>query len=228
MILINNLSHNKNQRTILNKINLKLDRGSIYGLIGPNGAGKTSLIKQICGIIPVQEGKILVNNQNVSSFDSLKRSQYVAYMPQLHRINFNFTVQEIILMGSYPYSRTFSPLIDQILKETDLESKKNLSILALSGGEQQKVYLARALAQNTPFLVMDEPFTFLDVKQQTNIVSVIKRYRDKGHTFLISLHDLTLAKTLCDSIIMLKQGKIFLQGPTSKILEPNLIESLYE
>ena len=109
----------------------------------------------------------------------------------------------------------------------DLWHKRNNSILELSGGEQQRVFLARALVQNTPFLMMDEPFTFLDPRQQQNMVYTLQQHKQKGSTLLVSLHDITLAKEACDELILLKNGQILQKGRTSELASKALIERLY-
>lgn len=228
MLVIEGLHLHRSKQIILDNINLRLERAQIYGLLGSNGAGKTSLIKQICGIFPVQQGRIYVDGYEVTSMPPRKRSKLVAYTPQLHTLSFGYSVYEMVAMGCHPYGVEQPIHIEKVLRETDLWKKKNSSILELSGGEQQRVFLTRALVQHTPFLVMDEPFTFLDPRQQHNMIKVLKHYKDSGHTLLVSMHDLELAKKLCDQLIFLKDGKLFQTGKTSQLIREDLIERLYE
>lgn len=236
MIEIEDIWHQYGTLVVLNGFTAQLQPGKIYGLMGPNGAGKTSLLKVLAGIYPIQRGQIRLYGKNLSNLSLTQRSRLLSYIPQLHHSCFAYTVMDVVRMGRYPYgeetsedtnSQVINDIIQRCLDETELWPLRNRSILELSGGELQRVYLARALAQQSTLLVMDEPFTFLDLRQQTNIGKILRRYTLQGHTVLMSLHDIALAQKICDEVILIRDGKAFMRGPSSSVLLDSHLGELY-
>lgn len=227
MIELENLVATRNERRILSKLSFKLKNGIIYGLLGPNGAGKTTLMRVITGAQSLEEGNIYIEGKNLQKLPPKERSRLVSYIPQIHHINFGYTVREVVTMGRYPHGYTGSDIVDQAIRKAHLWDLQSRSILELSGGERQRVFLARAFAQESTLLLMDEPFTFLDLKQQLNSFQLIQDYAASGKTVLITLHDPYIAQKLCEEVLLLNDGHLLHQGPPHQVLQENYLKELY-
>jgi iron complex transport system ATP-binding protein len=227
MIELENLLVTKNERRILSKLSFMLPSSGIYGLLGPNGAGKTTLLRVLAGVQALEKGSIRIQGQDLEQLSVKERSQLVSYIPQIHHINFGYTVREVVSMGRHPYNYIGSDIVDQAIRQAHLWDLQSRSILELSGGERQRVFLARAFAQESSLLLMDEPFTFLDLKQQLNSFQLIQDYAASGKTVLITLHDPYLAQKLCHQVLLLNEGCILHQGSPDKFLQENYLRELY-
>lgn len=227
MIEVKDIVATRNERTVLSKLSFTLEEGGIYGLLGANGAGKTTLMRLIAGIQPLEEGSIHVEGHNLQNMSAKERSRWVSYIPQVHQINFGYSVREVVTMGRYPYGYKGSDIVDEALRRAHLWALQSRSILELSGGERQRVFLARAFAQEAPLLLMDEPFTFLDLKHQLNIFQLIQEYASSGKTVLITVHDPYLAKRLCKEVLLVKAGQVLHKGDPHLVLQENYLKELY-
>lgn len=227
MIELEDVTVSRNERIVLSKLSFKLIKNGIYGLLGPNGAGKTTLMRLIAGIQPIDSGVIRVNNQNLQDLSAKERSRLVSYIPQTHQVNFGYSVREVVAMGRHPHNYNRGDLVDQAIRQAHLWDLQTRNILELSGGERQRVFLARAFAQEAPLLLMDEPFTFLDLRQQLNSFQLIQEYAASGKTVLITLHDPYLAQRLCQEVLLLSDGQIAHQGPSEMVLQEKYLKELY-
>ncbi len=231
-----NIDFSYNYSFFFKNLNLNVDKGEIVGIIGPNGCGKTTLINLIRGFLTPVRGYILIQGKNVKNLSRLERGRYISLVPQESKISFNFTVLEIVLMGRYPYHR-FSPfeseedyqLAVNALNLTDTTRFANQYFWKLSGGEKQRVILARAIAQQAEIILLDEPTSSLDIKQAANIYKVIKNLnKAKNVTIVTATHDIELARKFCHRIIMIKDGKIFGDGFPQILFKEKSLEELYD
>lgn len=232
MIKINNLSFKyiKNSNYILKNVNLNIKQNKISILLGNNGAGKTTLFKCISGILPIKEGRVLVDGLNVSTTSNRVLAKKLAYVFQLN-LESNLTVYETILLGRNPYI-SFYPtkkdheIVSSLIDEFELNKFINYSFSSLSGGYQQKVMIARALASNAETFLFDEISSNLDISNKLFIFSLIKELKKRGKTIFIALHDLNDALLLGDYFYLLKEGEIIKEGD-KKIINNSNIKKLY-
>jgi iron complex transport system ATP-binding protein len=219
----------------LEGIDLEIKRGEVFGIIGPNGSGKTTLLRTMAGILRPDRGALSLLGRPLASYGSLERARRLAYVPQESALTFPFTVQEVVLMGRYPYlgrlgfeSRQDLEAARWALAVTETERFKGRLMAELSGGERQRVIIAMALAQEPDVLLLDEPTSFLDIKHQVKIQSLLVRLKEeKGLTVVSALHDLTMASTYFDRLCLLTGGRTVRIGPPSEVIEYQLIKDAY-
>lgn len=209
--------------------------GEIFALVGPNGAGKSTLIKAISGVLNPKSGSIHVDNQNIARMDSTQRARHLAVVPQARKLPGAYTVYDTVLLGRTPYlgwlgqaGEKDHALVRLALDRTQTSLLTKRRISQLSGGEQQRVLLARALAQDTPIMLMDEPTTHLDLEHQTNLLNLVCQLAtEQDLTVLMVLHDLNLAALYADRVAVLVAGHIQSQGTPQEVLTPQTLTSVY-
>jgi len=229
-----NLSFAYKDRAVLHAVSLSVKSGEMAGVLGPNGSGKTTLLKILSAVLRGQ-GEVELNGKNVATYGRRELSRLFAVVQQEARVNFPYTAAEIVLMGRATYH---SPLALEGKKDleiarasmdlTDSLSLWNRYLHELSGGEKQRVMIARALAQEPAILLLDEPSAFLDLKHQVQVFELLRRLnRERGLTIVAALHDLNLAALFFPRLIMLRDGKIYRDGSPSEVLTENTIEEVY-
>jgi iron complex transport system ATP-binding protein len=235
MLRIENLSVNYGARRVLHDVSLSVQSGEIVALIGPNGAGKSTLIRAISGVIPTQSGRIRTNGDDFHLLTPMRRAKYLAVVPQAVSLPPAFTVWETVLMGRTPYlgflgqtSSADEEIARSVLKRVDALGLADRRVGELSGGEGQRVLLARALCQSTPIMLLDEPTAHLDLQYQVNLLDLV---RDLAHydklAILIALHDLNLAARYADRVTLMVAGEIKAVGAPREVLTPELISDAY-
>lgn len=235
MLDIQKLNVSYNGHEILHDISLRVSPGSILAVIGPNGAGKTTLIRSVSGVLPPRSGKIFVDGIDLSGLSTIQRARYLAVVPQARQLPAAFTVQQSVLLGRTPYigwlGRTNTvdeKLVALALEQTRLTSLAERRVGQLSGGEQQRVLLARALAQDTPILLLDEPTTHLDLEHQSSFFNLVHNLtKQKNLAVLLVLHDLNLAGLYADQIALLVNGNIYTQGTPQDVLTEDNLSVVY-
>lgn len=226
----------KRQNPIIDSITSSFETGSFYGVLGPNGAGKTSLVRQILKLSKKTSGEIYLDDENVENMTRQKMATVLSFLPQNINKDIDFSVADVVAMGRENKRKMFSPLsevdnqiIDEAMKYTNCYELKDKSISRLSGGELQRVMIARTIAQDTPWIILDEPVSNLDVRHQYELMKVmIKLREDKGKTIIAILHDLNLAARFCDKIVLMKNGKIYDMGDSKKVLTKDNLKSVYD
>ncbi len=219
----------------LKEISFEVKENQICALLGPNGSGKTSLLNCIAGIYSFQKGNIYLNDHDIKLLSSKRLAQLIGYLPQKMGPSMSYAVREFVVTGlanqiglfGCPQKRHYQKVLD-CLQTLGISYLKDRFLKQLSGGEMQLVRLARVLVKGPKILLLDEPTTYLDLKNQVKIMNTIKGLAQKGITTLISLHDPNLASLYVDQIVLLKSGKILAQGATKTVLKKELIEELYE
>lgn len=232
---IKNLSfgYKKNQM-ILNNINLEIKQGEILGILGPNGTGKTTFIKCINNIHKPSEGRILYDGNNIMNLSQLNIAKIIAYVPQYTNNFFPMNVIDTVMMGRMPYvkkkySDEDKEIVFSIIKKMNLEEFAFRNIKEMSGGERQRVFIARAMAQQPKIIILDEPTSSLDLYNQLFILHTItKLAKENNITIIMTIHDLNLASMFCDNILMLKDAHIFAHGKPESILTAENIYEMYK
>ena len=219
------------KRKILHDIDLHIAAGEFVGLVGPNGCGKSTLLKSICRVLQPDAGLISLDGENIRALTAREAAQRMAVVHQEASVEFDFTVAEIVRMGRSPHKKWYEEddgndqrICDEALARVGMRNYADRSFFALSGGEKQRVLIARALAQQARFLVLDEPTNHLDVRYQLQIMDLIKTLEIPA---LAALHDLNLAAAYCDRLCFLREGRVVASGPPEEILHPSLIRDVF-
>lgn len=220
---------------VLDEVNLSVKPGDFIGILGPNGSGKTTLLKSISRLLKPHKGTILLDDANIYSLESLEIAKKLAVVPQDTSIGFSFNALDIVLMGRNPHMSRFQmeskkdmAIAKRVMVLTNTWQFANRPINELSGGEKQRVIIARAIAQEPKLLLLDEPLTHLDIMNQLEIMDLVKKLSiNKKIIILAVFHDLNLAARYCNSAILLKKGKIFSAGNLSEVLTSKNIRSVF-
>ena len=217
---------------ILKDINIEVDNKEVIGIIGPNGSGKSTLLKCIYRLLKPNAGLVKFDDVDIKNISIKESSKKVAVLSQHNNYDFDFTVKDIVLMGRSPHKKFMErdnkndyDLVNDALRKVDMINFKDRSFQSLSGGEQQRVILARALAQQPKCLILDEPTNHLDIKYQLQLMRIVKSLNIE---VIAAIHDLNIATMYCDKIYVLKDGKIVQYGTPKEILTPQLIKNVYE
>jgi iron complex transport system ATP-binding protein len=218
---------------ILSHISFEVADGAFFGIIGPNGSGKTTLVKALSRILTPQSGTILLEERDLAGFSFRDLAREVSVVPQETAISFDFTVEEIVTMGRHPYQNRFSAetledrtIVRHAMELTNTLRFRDRSINEISGGERQRVIIARALAQQPKLLLLDEATSHLDISHEMDILSIIAGL--KGEVTVIAIfHDLNLAAHYCDDLILLDAGRIVSMGTPAEVLTRDHIRSVY-
>ncbi|HHV62774.1 MAG TPA: ATP-binding cassette domain-containing protein [Firmicutes bacterium] len=219
----------------LDGVTFQIRRGDFVGLIGPNGSGKSTLLRTISRVLRPQLGEILLDGQDLSLFKQVDLARRMAVVSQENPVDFDFTVEEIVMMGRYPHLSRFErekpgdlEKVRQALEMTGTLSLARRPVTELSGGERQRVMIARALAQDPEVLLLDEPTSHLDIGHQIEILDMVKRLnKDRGLTVIAALHDLNLAALYFDRLILVKDGKVFALGTPVEVITKDNIRAAY-
>ncbi|WP_110955788.1 ABC transporter ATP-binding protein [Anaerosinus massiliensis] len=217
---------------IVKNVSLAVHKGEFVGMIGPNGSGKSTLLKAVYRVLKPSHGTILFGGENMQDIPLHTSAKQLGVVGQFNTVNFDFTVLEMVLMGRTPHKKTFSvdtqadyKLALQALTHVGMQDAVNRQFVTLSGGEKQRIILARALVQQPKFLVLDEPTNHLDIKYQLQLLSIVKSL---GIGTLAALHDLNLAAMYCTKLFVLKNGCLIAEGTPQEVLTKERIRDIYE
>ena len=231
MLSAEKVSYRTRQVEIIRDISLTVNQGEFVGVIGPNGSGKSTLLKNIYKMLVPVSGDILLDGKSLLKMSNRQMAERIAVVSQESEANFDFTVEEVVQMGRYPRKRLMEAANDHdrevvchSLEMVGMEDFLERSFLSLSGGEKQRVLIARALAQETEMIILDEPTNQLDSGSQSKTLSLVQASKK---TVLTALHDLSLASKFCDRIYVLKNGQNLCDGRPDDVISSALVEELY-
>jgi iron complex transport system ATP-binding protein len=235
MLRLDGVRYSIDDKQILTGISGRFEEGKIHGIVGPNGSGKSTLLKNICRIWVPEEGRVLIRERDIRDFSRRELSRTVTLVPQNTSVGFPISVYELVTMGRNPHLGRFQPLrrkdreiIDWALQETHSQGLKDRIVNELSGGECQLATIARALATEAPLILLDEPTSDLDIKHALTILNLLADLKAKGKTFVVTLHDLNLARRYCDTLSILYRGGVFFTGPPDKALSRENIKQVFD
>lgn len=232
MLQAEKVSFGIKEKQILTQAGFEVQEGEFAGIIGPNGSGKSTLLKNVYKVLRPQEGKITFMDRDVLAMSNREMAQRLAVVIQEQEASFDFTVEEVVMMGRHAKKKMMEAededdreLVAQTLRATGLYEMREQSFITLSGGEKQRAFIARALVQDTPCLLMDEPTNHLDIKYQLELMKLVK---EQKKTVVAVIHDLNIASMYCDRLYVLKEGRIAASGAPKQVLTPEFIRKVYE
>lgn len=235
MLTVTDLSIIHQQKPLLEDINLTLKPATLYGLIGHNGSGKSTLIKALARETKPSKGQICIDGKDLTTFSHKALAKTLAYLPQKLPDQAGFLVEDLVMLGRYPYQSWLSPpsntdrqIVDEAMTMTGVKSLASRPLLALSGGEKARAWLAMCLAQKTNYLLLDEPLAALDVVYQVQVLKLIwSLAHEVGLSVLVIIHDLNLAAQFCDEIIALKGGRICHMGTPKTLMTTQTLKEIF-
>ena len=236
MLQVENLSGGYGDELIVKSVSFDVKKGEVLGILGPNGSGKSTLLKIISGILSAQTGSVTIDGKKASDYTQKEFARKVAVLPQLHAHAFSHSVRETVELGRYPHqtgifsswSNEDELAVSEAMKSTAVTRYENQSIELLSGGEQQRVFVAQALAQVAPIILLDEPTNHLDIAHQQQLMDTIRKEAvEKGLTVISVFHDINLASLYCDRLLLMDKGEISKHGSPQEVIKEEAIETVY-
>ncbi len=220
----------------IDRLSLSLAPGKFYAIIGPNGCGKTTLLDLLCGHRQPGAGSIFFAGRSLAEYGKKALSRKIALVPQEYRVNFPYTVREVVSMGRYPHTPRFAApsstdrdRVEAALAACGAQDLSGRYLPELSGGEKQRVVFARAIAQDTPVLLLDEPCANLDVKHALHLLDLAAdRVTMNGATVVAVMHDINLAARYADELVFMQSGKIYAGGPTEEVLDAAVLRNIFD
>ncbi|MEE3850665.1 heme ABC transporter ATP-binding protein [Gordonia sp. LSe1-13] len=228
-----NITVNLGGRDVVRDVSLQVEPGSLLALVGPNGCGKSTLLSVLAGLREPDAGTVRIGEHAVSKTSSRQLARLRSFVTQHNRTDTPFSVIEVVEMGRFPWLRTpaavRSPeIIDDAIRACDLHDITDRPFAQLSGGQQARVSIARALAQQTPVMLLDEPTAALDIHHQESVLDILRAARDDGAAILLVVHDLSLAAAYADRVALMKDGHLLAHGPTREVMTADLLSTTYD
>lgn len=233
MIELKNLYAGYGKKDVIKNINMRFEKGEITSIVGPNGSGKSTLIQCCAGILKPTSGEIIIGGKSVSEHKGKSLARTVAYLPQINPVS-SITVRSLVMHGRFPYlgyPRRYSAedreIAENAISAAGIGDIADKPLSELSGGQQQKAHIAMRLAQDTEYILFDEPTTYLDIKYQLEFAELAKRLRDSGKTVIAVLHDINMAFTYSDKIALISGGKLVLADTPENTAKSGAIEDVF-
>ncbi|MGG3926467.1 ABC transporter ATP-binding protein [Metabacillus fastidiosus] len=234
MVIVEDISKKYGQKNVISNVSLKINKGKITSFIGANGAGKSTLLSMISRLIARDGGKVSIDGREITEYNSNELAKKISILRQSNNVNLRLTVKELVSFGRFPYSqgrltREDKKQVKEAIEYMELEDLQDKYIDELSGGQLQRAYIAMVIAQNTEYILLDEPLNNLDMKHSVQIMKVLRRLADElGKTVIIVIHDINFASCYSDYIVAMKNGKIVKDGPTDEVINNNVLKEVYD
>lgn len=233
MIKVKNLSKKYNELEVVKGVDLVINKGKLTSIIGPNGAGKSTLLGLISRLIEKNEGSIFINEKRIEEWKDNDLAKTLAILKQDNNVNMRITIEELVAFGRFPYSngrltKEDYEMIDKAIEYMGLEEMRTKYINELSGGQRQRAFIAMIIAQDTEYILLDEPLNSLDIKHSKELMKIIRELVDNlGKTIVMVLHDINFASYYSDYIIAMQDGEILQVGNTEDIISNETLDALY-
>ncbi|WP_022793914.1 ABC transporter ATP-binding protein [Marinococcus halotolerans] len=234
MVQVMNVTKKYEETPVVNDVSVTIKQGQITSFIGPNGAGKSTLLSMISRLIAKDAGEVRIGDKDITKTKSRELAKKLAILKQSNEMNARLTVRELISFGRFPYSQGRLSAedwehVDQAIDYMELGSMQDSFIHQLSGGQRQRAFIAMVIAQDTDYILLDEPLNNLDMKHSVQIMKVLRRLvKDMGKTVLLVIHDINFASCYSDDIVALKNGHIVAQGTTEEMMASEVLTDIYE
>lgn len=234
MIEIKGLTKYFGKKPVVEDVSIKIQPGMITSFIGPNGAGKSTLLSMVSRLLDADSGEVLLDQGDVKKMKSDAFAKRIAILKQANHLNVKLTVRELVSFGRYPYSKgrlnaEDNRIVDQALEYMNLTDMQDKFLDELSGGQKQRAFISMVIAQDTEYILLDEPLNNLDMKHSVQIMKILRKLVDElGKTVVIVLHDINFASVYSDRIVALKQGRLVKDGPTHEIINSESLRDVYD
>ncbi len=234
MIQVRSLTKKYGNKTVVDNVSLSLSKGKLTSLIGPNGAGKSTVLSMVSRLMQPNEGVVLIEGKEIGEWDPKELAKKLAILKQSNHINMRLTIRELVGFGRFPHSggnltREDEEKIDEALGYMQLKDLQHRYLDELSGGQRQRAYIAMVIAQNSEYILLDEPLNNLDMKHAAEIMKTLRKLVDDlGKTVIIVIHDINFASCYSDYIVALKDGVIAKEGSTKDLIQQEVLEQIYE
>lgn len=233
MLKIEEICTGYDGQEVLHGISAQIEAGRITVLAGPNGCGKTTFLKSMIGLVSKTSGEIWIDGKKIEEYSAQMLAQKIAYLPQKRNVP-DITVRKMVLHGRFPYldyPRRYRAedlkIADRALQQVGMEAYAEQNLKQLSGGMQQKVFIAMALAQDTPVILMDEPTSFLDIAHQIRLMETVRKLAEQGKAVVLVLHDLAMALRMADQILVLREGRMCAQGTPETVYKSGVLSEVF-
>ncbi|MGG3888059.1 heme ABC transporter ATP-binding protein [Metabacillus fastidiosus] len=230
-LIMEDICHSIMETSIVEDISIQIETGKFIGIIGPNGSGKSTILKIASRILNPDKGSVQLDNYYLDQLSFKKTAQKMAVVSQETSLTFDFSVQEIVWMGRYPYKKLFQSdtaedenIVSEALERVGLNGYENRNFMSLSGGEKQRVLIARALAQQAEIIILDEPTNHLDIRHQLQLMELVKKL---NITVVAALHDLNIASMYCDYLYVIQDGRSVMSGTPENVLTKGKIRKVF-
>jgi iron complex transport system ATP-binding protein len=234
MIQVKSLTKFYGKKAVVEDVTVDIQPGKITSFIGPNGAGKSTLLSMVSRLLDADTGEVLVDQSNVRMLKSNEFAKSVSILKQSNYMNVRLTIRELVSFGRFPYSKgrlteADERMVDQSLVYMGLTDLQDCFLDELSGGQRQRAFIAMVIAQDTQYILLDEPLNNLDMKHSVQIMKILRRLVDElGKTVVIVLHDINFASVYSDWIVAMKDGKVVKNGPTEEIIQSEVLNEIYD
>jgi len=234
MIQVRELTKFYGKKAVVEDVSVNIHRGKITSFIGPNGAGKSTLLSMVSRLLDADTGEVLVDKRDVKKMKSNDFAKQVSILKQSNFMNVRLTIRELVSFGRYPHSKgrlnaEDIRIIDQSLDYMELADMQHEYLDELSGGQRQRAFISMVIAQDTDYILLDEPLNNLDMKHSVQIMKILRRLVDElGKTVVIVLHDINFASVYSDRIVALKNGRVIKDGPTNDIINSESLKEIYD
>lgn len=234
MVDIKQVTKRYGKKEVIKDVSIHIKRGKITSFIGPNGAGKSTLLSMISRLILKDEGEILIDGADISKKKSRELAKKISILKQSNHVNVRLTVRELVSFGRFPYSqgkltKEDWAFVDEAIEYMELKDIEDCYLDELSGGQRQRAYIAMVIAQDTEYILLDEPLNNLDMKHSVQIMKTLRRLVDElGKTVLLVIHDINFASVYSDYIVALKNGRIIKEGTTDEIINRQVLKEIYD
>lgn len=234
MVVVEGVSKQYGNKAVVEDVSVKIQKGKITSFIGPNGAGKSTLLSMISRLIARDSGDIQIDGKDISKTKSNELAKKISILKQANHLTMRLTVRELVAFGRFPYSqgkltKEDIKFVDEAIDYMELRDMENKYLDQLSGGQRQRAFIAMVIAQNTEYILLDEPLNNLDMKHSVQIMKVLRRLVDElGKTVIIVIHDINFASCYSDYIVALKDGKVVKEGPTWDIIQRDVLKEIYD
>lgn len=234
MIEVKNVTKKYGNAKVVNDVSLKIEKGKITSFIGPNGAGKTTLLGVISRLIKHESGQIFIEGKEIKDWNSNGLAKKISILKQSNFVNVRLTIRDLVSFGRFPYSQgNLKPedweFVDKAIEYLKLTEIQEKYLDELSGGQRQRAFIAMVVAQNTEYVLLDEPLNNLDMKHSSEMMKTLRNLVDElGKTVVLVLHDINFASVYSDSIIALKNGKLAAQGTIDEMIREEVLEEIFE
>ncbi|RIW34047.1 ATP-binding cassette domain-containing protein [Bacillus salacetis] len=233
MVEVKNISKLYGKKKVVEDVSINIQKGKVTSFIGSNGAGKSTLLSIVSRLIPRNEGSVLLEGKEITSYKSNDLAKTISILKQSNNVNVRITIRELVSFGRFPYSqgrltKEDEGFVDEAIRYMELEELQGRFIDELSGGQLQRAYIAMVVAQNTEYILLDEPLNNLDMKHSVQIMKALRKMSDDlGKTIVIVIHDINFASCYSDYIVAMKHGKVIREGKTEEIINNEVLKEVF-